>query len=260
MRLAIAVLSCDKYKDLWAPFFELFFKNWPDCPYDVMLFANKESFSDARVKTVLSGPDHDWSSSVKACLKQIDYDYVMLLFDDGFIMNKVDQKKISELVSFIELNKPDYQKFTAVPKPDIRINSKIGKYLPTTHYRNGLMSIWKRETLLSLLVEGESAWAFELNGLKRSAPLEHFYGVYEEYFDFLHGVEKGLWYQRSVKILQKQGIKIDLAARGVLTSTNHFRSQLSLLRRYIFLNVPAPVRPYLFKASDFVRSKITKKW
>lgn len=259
-RVAVAVLSCDKYKDLWEPFFELFFKNWPDCPYDVLLFANEVECPDPRVRSILSGPDHDWSSSVKSCLHKIDYEYVLMLFDDVFILQKVDQKKIAALISFVEKTKPDYQKFTPSPKPDIRISDTIGKYLPTTHYRNGLMSIWKRDTLLSLLVEGESAWAFELNGLQRSAPLEHFYGVYEEYFEFLHGVEKGLWYKDAVKVLQREGVRIDLTARGVLASTNHFKSQLSLLRRYIFLNSPAPIRPYLLKASEFVRSKILKKW
>lgn len=260
MKLAVAVLSCDKYKDLWPPFFELFFKYWPQCPYELFLFSNEITYTDSRVKTILSGPDKDWSSSMKNCLEQIDHDYVLVLFDDVFLVNPVNQDKIEQLVQSIQKYQPEYQKFTAVPKPDQKINKQIGKYLPTTHYRNGLMSIWKRLVLLELLHEGESAWAFEINGLARSGKYENFFGVYEEYFDFLHGVEKGQWYRKAVKKLQQMGVHIDLNARSVLANENYLRSQISLLRRAIFINMPVGLRPKLLQASEFVRNKIYKKW
>jgi hypothetical protein len=34
-RIAIPVVSCDKYSDLWQPFFALFDRFWPDCPLDI---------------------------------------------------------------------------------------------------------------------------------------------------------------------------------------------------------------------------------
>ena len=34
---AVVVCSCDKYSDLWDPYFELFKKFWADCPYPVFL-------------------------------------------------------------------------------------------------------------------------------------------------------------------------------------------------------------------------------
>lgn len=260
IKLAVAVLSCDKYKDLWPPFFELFFKNWPDCPYDILLFSNEAVFPDPRVRTVLSGQDRDWSSSVKACLNQLDYDYLLILFDDVFLTEKADQVKIRKLVDYVEQYKPEYQKFTPVPKPDMRINREIGKYYIDTHYRNGLMSIWKRTVLCEMLVEGESAWKFETQGLDRSKKYENFFGSYHEYFHFLHGVEKGLWYKKVVRQLSEMGISLDLNTRGVLGGGNYLRSQLSLARRFIFLNTPVKVRPFLFKISEFVRSRLYKKW
>ena len=42
-KLAILVLSCDGYTDLWRPFFENFKKKWGDCPYDIYLLTNKKS-------------------------------------------------------------------------------------------------------------------------------------------------------------------------------------------------------------------------
>ncbi len=260
LNLSIVVLSCDKYRDLWPPFFELFFRNWPTCPYKLYLFSNEVAYEDSRVKTILSGPDKDWSSSVKSCLEQIEEEYVLILFDDVFLLEKDDEKSIEKLTSYVQQFRPEYQKFTAVPKPDIRINQDIGKYLPDTHYRNGLMSIWKRKTLLELIVQGESAWKFEIEGRLRSSKYENFFGVYKEYFNFLHGVEKGMWYKKAVQVLKEHGIEPDLKARAVLSQQNYLKSQLSLVRRSIFINTPVQMRPYLFKISDFVRNKIYKKW
>lgn len=258
--LAIAILTCDKYRDLWSPFFQMFFRNWPDCPYKIYLFSNEISYDDSCVKTILSGPDTDWSTSVKACLQQINEEYIMVIFDDVFLLEKVDQKRINKLLSYVEKFQPDYQKFTPDPKPDIRINQDIGKYLPQTHYRNGLMSIWKRKTLLNLIVPGESAWKFEIDGRLRSSVYENFFGVYRHYFNFLHGVEKGLWYRKAVAVLKENGVEVDLKARAAVSQNNYIRSQLSLLRRFIFINTPVGLRPHLFKISDFVRRKIYTKW
>lgn len=259
-KIAVVVLSCDKYKDLWPPFFELFFKNWPDCPYDILLFSNEESYEDERVRTVLSGPDKDWSSSVKACLKQIDYEYILILFDDVFLIKKVDQQKFLGLIGYIDQYKPEYQKFTPDPKPDVRINKEIGKFHINTHYRNGLMSIWKKQILIDMLIEGESAWAFETKGLERSQKYENVFGSYVYYFNFLHGVEKGKWYKSAVKNLTGLGIKLDLDVRQVLGGENYLRSQISLFRRFIFIHTPVNFRIYLFKASEFIRNRIYKKW
>ena len=40
-KFAILIVSCDKYSDLWDPFFKLFFKFWPDCPFNIYLLSIK---------------------------------------------------------------------------------------------------------------------------------------------------------------------------------------------------------------------------
>jgi len=37
---SILIPSCDKYSDLWRPFFTLFWRHWPDCPFPVYLGSN----------------------------------------------------------------------------------------------------------------------------------------------------------------------------------------------------------------------------
>ena len=37
---AILVASCDRYSDLWGPFFGVLAKRWPDCPLPIYLGMN----------------------------------------------------------------------------------------------------------------------------------------------------------------------------------------------------------------------------
>ncbi|MFA5041148.1 MAG: hypothetical protein WC464_05905, partial [Bdellovibrionales bacterium] len=156
--IGIVVLSCDKYSDLWPVFFELFFRFWPDCPFPVYLFANRQSFADQRVHTVLSGDDPDWSSSVKACLRQINHRYVWLFFDDVMLDRPVQAAKISRLVDFVVDKDPSYLRFRRFPKPDTRKSRDFGRCEEKSLYRTSVLAIWKRDVLLDLLREGESAW------------------------------------------------------------------------------------------------------
>ena len=44
--------SCDKYQDLWGPFFTLFFRYWQDCPYLVYIGSNHFKYDHERVNTI----------------------------------------------------------------------------------------------------------------------------------------------------------------------------------------------------------------
>lgn len=44
-QLAILVLSCDKYSDLWDDFFNLKDKFWPECPYSCYLATDTKEYN-----------------------------------------------------------------------------------------------------------------------------------------------------------------------------------------------------------------------
>ncbi len=69
--VAVLVTSCDKYQDLWEPFFTLFFRYWQDCPYPVYLGTNHLKYDHERVKTIAVGDETDWSSDFRSMLEQI---------------------------------------------------------------------------------------------------------------------------------------------------------------------------------------------
>jgi hypothetical protein len=195
-QVALVVLSSDRYALLWPAFFDLFFKNWPDCEYRVHLAANRKSYADPRVNCVLSGADTDWSASMRASLAQVDATYLLCLMEDMFLTQRVPRARIKRLVelavrSGIEhLQLQPYAYVGAEPSAlagMVRLNERA-------RFRVSLygLTFWRKEVFTGLLRDGESAWFFELGGTRRSRHLRRFYATTEAVVPgMVHGVEKG---------------------------------------------------------------------
>lgn len=59
--VALLVLSCDMYSDLWESYAILFNRFWPESPYDKYLASNTIGFNSHGFKPILMGPDKTWS-------------------------------------------------------------------------------------------------------------------------------------------------------------------------------------------------------
>jgi len=255
--VSIVVLSCDKYKDLWDPFFNLFFKFWPRCEFPVYLFSNTKVYKNDRVQTILSGEDQDWSSSIKKCLKQIDSEYVWVFFDDVFLTEHVECSKISRLLSFLESHNPNYLRFRVYPRPDKKHSDFFGICGEEALYRTSIFSIWKKQIFMNLLIDGETAWQFESESIERASKYSRFYGVYENYLTYEHGVERGLWIRSAYKKLTKLGVYVDIKSRPLMSNQQHLRHLFLKAKTFIFDRSPNNLKPYLYLMSSFAR-KIVK--
>jgi len=222
-KVAVLVTSCDKYRDLWEPFFTLFFKYWGDCPYPVYLGTNHLKYDNERVKTIAVGDDTDWSSGFRGMLEEIPHPYVIVLIEDYLLTQPVDTARIDRLVSYMEDKGAGCLRLYPCPGPDLPCpdNPEVGEISKGADYRLSLQAaIWNRQTLLELLREGESAWELEINGTERTNDLDvPFLCVIGDspipYF--CTGVVKGKWVKEAVKLCETEGIEVDLTARSVQT-------------------------------------------
>ena len=104
------------------------------------------------------------------------------------------------------------------PKPDKRYSELVGIVSKGTIYRTStVLSIWKKNILLSLSSHGESAWDFEIYGSIRSDTYDGFFCAWEKYFFIINTVIKGKWERGAIKKLKSLGIEIDLSKREVMT-------------------------------------------
>ena len=70
-RVTLLVPSCDRYADVWAPFFALLRRNWPACPFRVVVASNHLPCSEPGVEPLCIGEDIDWSRGLRAMVERI---------------------------------------------------------------------------------------------------------------------------------------------------------------------------------------------
>ena len=227
--VAICVLSCDPYSDLWQPFFTLFWRYWPDCPFPVYLTSNTREYADPRVKTILVGAElRDWSGSLARTLQQVESRYVLLTLEDFFFQYPVPVELLNDAVSgFVRLN-GRMLRLTPRPGPDQPVAGQtlFGGVLPGSPYRvSAQAALWRRDELQWLLREGESIWEFELAGSKRSA--QHPEGYFAATSPLLpyrhHGVERGKWFPWAARRFGAMNIGCDFQRRPVMSAGETIR-------------------------------------
>ena len=247
--LAVLVLSCDAYSDLWPPFFELYFKNWPDNKFDTFLLSNFNAYPDSRVKSIAVGEDISWSQNLINALGHLDkYEYVLLLMEDGFLKEKINSNAINCMLSEFIANNGNYLTLNHGPRSNRPHNKHYGEVSIGAPYRStAAFAAWKISTLLSLLDINENAWEFEKKGAIRSDKFDKFYSVHKDQFPCIHGVIKGQWLGLAIKDLKALGIKVSDDRRIYSNKYQMFFSIYKVIRRVIFYITPFKYRRKLVR-------------
>jgi len=249
-KIVVLVVSCDHFSDLWDPYFELFDRFWADCPFDKYLLSNYKNYpNDYGVKSLSIQKDTSWSSSLIKGLNQLSrYDYVLLLLEDLFFKNKVNTKKLEEVIDDFIFQDGNSITLFNQPLADMPFNELYGEISIGAPYRTtATFTLWKMSTLLDLLDESESAWGFEKVGARRSDNYSGFYSVHENIFNHIHGVVKGKWLFSRIKELNSLGIEID-NTREVMSGVELLKMKgYKLIRSLIFFFVPFKYRKKLIR-------------
>ena len=223
--VAFLVVSCDRYADLWLPYFHCLFKYWPDCPYPIYLGSNAASYSDPRVTTLPIGPDRDYSSNLMSMLDKIPNEWVITSLEDHFISKTVNTTRVQRIISAVQMENGGYLKLTgdypvsyeAGPMPD------IGPIPKGVRYRVSFtLAFWKKSVLRQLLRKGETAWDIERNGTPRSDEfVEPFFAISADQREDpplhrFHGVVRGKWVRDAPAFLHKEGLDACIPSRDLL--------------------------------------------
>lgn len=222
---SVLIYSCDKYADVWGPFFTLFFRYW-DCPYPVYVTAETEQCMLPEVMTINTDAP-TWTERIKDAVDQIDTKYVIGMCEDMFIRRKVDQTTINNCL--ITMNEDDnIASFNFEKEYDWVENNYIfdfGRKPKGSPYRKTCQpTLWRRSVLSELLDTKMDAWEWEMSptpdqydyyvwtGDERCLVFE--YGYHNNQW---FGIQKGKWVLHDVQpLFEKEGINIDLSIRGIV--------------------------------------------
>jgi|GEM_PF-1194958 len=241
---ALIVLSCDKYSDTWDPFFKSFFSNWKDFSSKIYLVTNeKEIMNRKQIKVIKTGPEYSWSSKVRKAIKEIDEQYVLVMLDDYFLTEEVNNDYFYSIIDLIMKNNIDY--ISLVPSKTIKNDLtflNIKRISNKNLYGKTLQpSIWRKDYLLKCLFEDDfSPWEFE-NRQKMKSDFVingNDYCVIDNFFQFCNGVLQGDWYPKCIRELKKNSIYVDEKHRDQLNLRKIFKYKFRVLLSKI---VPTPI-------------------
>lgn len=245
--------SCDAYSDLWRPFFTQFFTYWPDCPFEVCLGSNQETYPDPRVTTIMAGHGNNWTNRVREQLRNIETPYVLMILEDFFLRAPVPTADVLASLKFLQQVDGHMVRLVPRPAPDVQVTAHptFGSILPGSPYRLSTQAaIWRRETLISLMRDDESIWQFELDGSPRSSSMtEGFYAAWKPVMTYGHHVvERGRWFRNAAAEFGPMNIGCDFERRGIMTRTEMARWYWGKARHEILSLLPREWRSSLKRA------------
>lgn len=212
--IAILIVSCDKYSDLWYPSCELLRKFWPDCPYPRFILTNEKDWTHPWVQSLQIGPDRSWSESLQTAINKIPYQYLLLIQDDFLLEAPVNSNRLIDAVNVWRQVGGGYLRLVPFPKvkSPIPINgrSEITEIPHNSPYRiSNQASLWEKNLLLDLLIPGETPWQMETAGSLRTLKKGTlFYSTTVPLLKYHpHGaIIRGKWSRPSVNYCQRLGL------------------------------------------------------
>ena len=247
-RAIVLICSSDGYEDAWMPFFTLFRKYWPDCPYKIILNTETKEYSFEGLDIKCLTPYKTLTKN-KVCkipygermldiLSKIDSEYIILLMEDFFLRSKVNNSRIVEILDWMDEDKTiaTFNMTYSFNDYDL-ISEKYKGFRLAANYsdfkQSMLAGIWRKDVFEKSWKKFESPWEWEgfgtlrtfNNGLKyylsdysnRYNPIFDFYDPE----DFLLGITQGKWTENAVNVLTQNNIQVDFDKRGILYKNNN---------------------------------------
>lgn len=258
--VTVLVNSCDEYEDAWLPFFTLFNKYWPDCPYRVILNTESKKINEAECLQLYPNMNVSYGERLIKHLGYIESEYVLLLMDDFFLRRQVDAEKIHLCVEALKQNR-DIAVFSFDSIPDEKnIDDKEynGFVLRPKYCRykfNLQGGLWRKQKLISLLRQGESPWETEIKGTIRAfEDASRYYALddiantpidYGKRPGLTWGIVRGKWAEEDiVDFFREEDILIDFSIRGFFDVTNYKEDVQGLIKKNSLLK---ELKSYGFK-------------
>lgn len=244
-RVTILVNSCDAYSDVLDLFFKAFQEFWPDNTFPIVV--NTES-SPLLEYSEIEKKVKPWGERLIDILNKIETQYVIVLFDDFILEDKVDSKKINAVLNILHndndssvfyLNAACVSDHKDDPDNDYRLLKD------NVDYRlNSVPSIWKKEDLIRFTKPIDNPWSWEVFGSYRTFnKSKNFYSASSQVknifnYNYKKGgaIYRGKWVKEVVESkINKYGLNIDLQQRGIVDFNEKVRRPLRWKIDFILL-------------------------
>ena len=267
--LTIFISSCDKNMDLLPLFFDVLERQWNNAKeLKIIVNTEKETFSykdfDIECPCVCKNMDdkevaaYPWSTRFLETVKSVKTKYMMFVLDDFFLVHKVDEKKLAEMMEEIRSVKklgavylcPILSFFPTDEVDGKKYLRKIGDYVD--YKANLVAAIWDVRAITDLIESGHGIWDVEISMRDRSYGKKYKFFSQEEfsrdyipefqkplkdnkvfYFDYKMQIVKGKWSKRFIPFFETLGIEVDYSKRGLIDFNGKEKDQVDRVISFI---------------------------
>jgi hypothetical protein len=220
-RTAVLMMSCEKYQQVWRPFFELFFRYWPDCPYKVYFGTDRGSYPG--VETIALGVDHHWAGNVLAVTERIPAEKILLFQEDFLLSDPVDTTRVRQLVRHAFDHHVASLRFVPFPPPTSPWHGTdfLGQVGRFDDFRFSFqLTLWDKEYYRSLMVPGEDPWTTEFVAARRSVTSHPPFLAVQPWNNspipyLQYAIDQGEWQEPALALLRREGISLEGITRRV---------------------------------------------
>lgn len=242
---SVLINSCDEYEEAWVPFFSLFNKFWPDCPFQLYLATQSKTIEGWNVETIhtIGGT---WSERINRALKAINTPYVLLFLEDYFLQAPVKSEELYKYLAFIQQDRNvgafyfNRIEGFLIPSEKYPGMYDMNKTNQIAYHLNCQVALWDKSILEEATRRPMSPWEFEIYGFGTTSDIVKNRDFYcsrttkhtcikaEDIFAYLihpstgFGISKEKWLWNNKKLFEANGIHCDFKTLGKMTKFECF--------------------------------------
>ena len=218
--MEILVLSCDANEDTFYPFHHCMEKYWSNHP---KITYKTETIKNPYYDTVCTNyPLSQWTKGVRETLDMIQDDTILIMMDDCFVRNPVDEDRISYACSHLTGNIAMFN-FEKSFDPNDEITELHGfkKRKHGSSYEVSIMcGLWNKAKLKQVIAEDTNPWQVEFN--QNNCGFDYYINSGDFIIDWGYktwnhaGICKGKWCNEIIPFFTKEDIIMDFSKRGIV--------------------------------------------
>lgn len=235
-------------------FLQLLGKNWPDCPFDIVVSVVGDDVKIDGVDNLYNGKDASLIDCVVNVVKKYKRKYYISFLGDAFINMKIDNTEIVEMLKSLADSNIEYCSLQCVK--NYRKEKKFNDYFRhinnlDRYSHNFTVFVASRGFIMGEMARFKTDLDFEKNYLCRK---DDFYFdrhliVRKNYFNLLPSITKGKWDRINYRKLKKDNPEVEFDARDVQSWKE---SILCHTRSRVVAFLPSSVRVGLKKITERV--------
>lgn len=238
--VSLIFVGYDGYVDVWNHCFNLLNEYWKERP-KTYLASSVIRPEYKNVEVVAAGEDTEWSLRAKAVLDKVTTPYVILMLEDFFVSDYVDNEMIRDIIELIKENEIKFYQLNVQlikqswEKGKVFKGNRRIKIVPKDkkYGVNLQAAVWETEFLKKMIGnENYNAWKFEMNQLDVSSynenRIEYLIDTRNP-LNIIHTIVQSKYLRGALRKLRKKGYYIDSSEREVLSKKENFKYVFKLL-------------------------------